>query len=87
MALDHGLLDSAYQLIQQAVHESPGNAELHDWLGEIAGRKAASGGLLAAVGPARRSQAGSARTVRLAPDNPIYLEGLANYLYQAPALA
>ena len=57
------------------------------WLGEIAAFKARSAGFgFAGFAAARRSKAGFARAVRLAPDNPDYLQGLAEFLAQAPGI-
>ncbi len=80
-------LDSALATIQAAVDAEPDRAEAHYWLGEIAGSKAGAAGGLGAMGFARRSRAGFARAVELAPDSVRYLAGLAGYLAQAPGIA
>jgi len=56
-------------------------------LGEIACRKAGSAGPIDAFTLARKCKAAFARAVELAPDSLTYLEGLANYLSQAPGIA
>ena len=58
------------------------------WLGEIAAFHARSAGLgLTGFAAARRAKAGFAAAVRLAPDDPDYLQGFAEFLAQAPRLA
>jgi tetratricopeptide (TPR) repeat protein len=80
-------LDSAYNLIQRAAEAEPNRAEVQAWLGQIAGRKAQRSGFPGGLGAARRCKAGYSRAVALEPDNLDYLEGLAEYLYQAPGIA
>ena len=80
-------IDSAYALIQRAAEAEPNRAEVQFWLGQIAGVKAQRSGIPGGFGPARRSKAGYARAVALAPDSLDYLEGLAGYLANAPGIA
>jgi tetratricopeptide (TPR) repeat protein len=81
-----GRLDSAYTIIQRAAAAEPNRAEVHWWLGNIAGERAQQIGGLGAYGAARKCKAGYARAVQLEPDNPDYLEGLIGYLSQAPGI-
>ena len=83
---DRGRLDSAYVLIQRAAEAEPNRAEVHYWLGNIAGSRAGQVGGLGALGPARQSKRGFARAVELEPDNPRYLQGLIGFLSQAPGI-
>ena len=86
-AAQRGQLDSAYSLIRSAADAEPDSAAVQFWLGEIAAFKARSAGIsFAGFTAARRSKAGFARAVRLAPDNPDYLQGLAEFLAQAPGI-
>lgn len=82
-----GQLDSAYALIRQAAAAAPDSAAVQFWLGEIAAFKARSSGVsIAGFTAARRAKAGFARAVSLAPDNPDYLQGLAEFLALAPGI-
>jgi tetratricopeptide (TPR) repeat protein len=83
---DRGRWDSAYVLIQRAADAEPNRAEVHFWLGSIAGSRAGQVGGLGALGPARKSKRGLARAVELEPDNPRYLQGLIGFLSQAPGI-
>ena len=86
-AAQRGQLDSAYVLIRRAAAAAPDSAAVQFWLGEIAAFKARSAGIsIAGFTAARRSKAGFARAVRLEPDNPDYLQGLAEFLAQAPGI-
>jgi tetratricopeptide (TPR) repeat protein len=79
-------LDTAYNLIQRAAEAEPNRAEVHAWLGQIAGRKAQRGGFPGGFGAARKCKAGYSRAVALEPGNLDYLEGLAEFLSQAPGI-
>jgi tetratricopeptide (TPR) repeat protein len=84
---ERGRLDSAYLLIRRAAAAEPDSAPIQFWLGEIAAFKARSAGFgLAGFVAARRSEAGFARAVALAPDDPDYLQGFAEFLAQAPGI-
>jgi tetratricopeptide (TPR) repeat protein len=86
-AAQRGQLDSAYALIRRAAAAQPDSAAVQFWLGEIAAFKARSAGFgFTGFAAARRSKAGFARAVALAPDNPDYLQGLAEFLAQAPGI-
>ena len=86
-AAQRGQLDSAYALIRRAAEAQPDSAAVQFWLGQIAAFKARSAGVsFAGFAAARRSKAGFARAVSLAPDNPDYLQGLAEFLGQAPGI-
>jgi tetratricopeptide (TPR) repeat protein len=82
-----GRLDSALTVIEAAVLAEPNRAELQFRLGDIAGERASRGSRLSALGLARKSKRGFARAVELEPENPRYLESLAQFLSQAPAFA
>jgi tetratricopeptide (TPR) repeat protein len=84
--LERGRVDSAYTVIQRAAEAEPNRAEVHYWLGQIAGSRAGQAGGLGAFGPARVSKRGFARAVQLEPDNPRYLSGLIGFLSQAPGI-
>ena len=86
-AAQRGQLDSAYALIRRAAAAHPDSAAVQFWLGEIAAFKARSAGVsISAYTAARRSKAGFARAVEIEPDNPDYLQGLAEFLAQAPGI-
>jgi len=86
-AARRGQLDSAYTLIRRAAAAQPDSAAVQFWLGEIAAFKARTSGIgIAGFTAARRSKAGFARAVALEPDNPNYLQGLAEFLAQAPGI-
>jgi len=86
-AAQRGQLDSAYALIRRAAEAEPDSAAVQFWLGEISAFKARSAGVsFAGFAAARRSKAGFSRAVSLAPDNPDYLQGLAEFLGQAPGI-
>jgi tetratricopeptide (TPR) repeat protein len=86
-AARRGHLDSAYVLIRRAAAAAPDSAPVQFWLGEIAAVKASSAGVsFAGFTAARRAKAGFARAVELEPDNPDYLQGLAEFLVQAPGI-
>lgn len=82
-----GRLDSALTVIEAAARAEPDRAEVHFRLGDIAGQRAARGSRVSALGLARKSKRGFARAVELEPDNPRYLESLAQFLSQAPGFA
>lgn len=81
-----GQIDSAYVIIQRAVAAEPNRAEVQFWLGSIAGQRAERIGGIGAYASARKSKAGFGRAVQLEPTNPDYLEGLIQYLSQAPGI-
>lgn len=81
-----GQIDSAYNVIQRAADAEPNRAEVHFWLGQIAGERAQRIGGIGAYGTARKCKAGYARAVQLEPDSIPYLQGLIGYLTQAPGI-
>ena len=86
-AAERGQLDSAYDLISRAAKAEPDSAPVQFWLGEIAAVKARSSGFsFGAFLAARRSRAGFAQAARLDPANLDYLQGLAEFLAQAPGI-
>ena len=86
-AARRGQLDSAYFLIRRAAVRQPDSAAVQFWLGEIAAFKARTSGVsIAGFTAARRSKVAFARAVALEPDNPDYLQGLAEFLAQAPGI-
>lgn len=86
-AAERGRLDSAYDLIRRAAAADPDSAPVQFWLGEIAALKARTAGFgIGGYVAARRSEAGFARAVALAPDDPDYLQGFAEFLAQAPGI-
>lgn len=83
---DRGSHDSAWTLIQRAAAAEPNRAEVQFWLGSIACDRAERIGGIGAYGTARKCKAGFGRAVQLEPTNPDYLEGLLQYLSQAPGI-
>lgn len=81
-----GQLDSALKVAERAVVAEPARAEAHYRMGDIAGQRAGQIGGIGAFGLARKCKAGYGRAVHLEPENPKYLESLAQYLSQAPGI-
>ncbi len=86
-AAEAGRVDRAYALIQRAAAAEPDSAPVQFWLGEIATLKARAAGFgFTGFLAARKARAGFARAAQLHPFNRDYLQGLTEFLAQAPGI-
>lgn len=79
-----GQYELAVASLEQAVHEDPGNAEYHLWLGRSYGRSAERAPWYRALPLARRTLKQFRRAVTLDPGNRAAWEALREYYRQAP---
>ncbi len=81
---ESGHYELAVASLEQAVHEDPGNAEYHLWLGRSYGRSAEHAPWYRALPLARRTLKQFRRAVSLDPRNRAAWEALWEYYRQAP---
>jgi tetratricopeptide (TPR) repeat protein len=79
-------LDEAGKWVEKALGSQPDSAEAHYLMGVIRGRQAQNA-TFAALRLARKSKEAFERAVALAPDSPVYLNGLVTFHLNAPSIA
>ncbi len=79
-------LDDASDAIEQAIEESPTQADLYKLAGDIYASRAQSASIFSAPGLAKKSLKSYKRAVKLAPDNTRYRKSLMQYYLMAPGI-